>query len=244
MSCRCRDSRFATLLDGFGAAMYSGNEPAVGIDLGTTFSVIAHLDSAGRPWTIPNSEGDLITPSAVFFDGSAMIVGKEAIKTAIAAPEDVAQFVKRDMGCVAYRKPINGESVPPEILHARRNAARSGQVAADRTRSFSCFSLTIVGLVFVFWATRMKGPTSPRPETSRAALRPEGIVVGSRLACRLRPVLRATPGESAPEADTRRNLPDFALRWRPSRLQPRRQSECCLRNPCLARRARPPMCGG
>ena len=98
--------------------MYSGSEPAVGIDLGTTFSVIAHLDSAGRPWTIPNAEGDLTTPSAVLLDGSAMIVGKEAIKAAIAAPDDVAQFVKRDMGCAAYRKPLNGESVPPEIIQS------------------------------------------------------------------------------------------------------------------------------
>ena len=98
--------------------MNTSRAPAVGIDLGTTFSVIAHLDSSGRPWTIPNAEGDLVTPSAVFFDGSAMIVGKEAIKAAFAAPEDVAQFVKRDMGCAAYQRTINGESVPPEILQS------------------------------------------------------------------------------------------------------------------------------
>ena len=43
-------------------------EPAVGIDLGTTFSVLAHLDADGKPRTMPNEEGELITPSAVFFD--------------------------------------------------------------------------------------------------------------------------------------------------------------------------------
>ena len=94
------------------------NTPPVGIDLGTTFSVIAHLDSAGRPWTIPNAEGDLITPSAVFFDGDSVVVGKEAMKAAIAAPEDVAQFMKREMGCAVYGKPIHGEHLPPEVIQS------------------------------------------------------------------------------------------------------------------------------
>lgn len=94
------------------------NELAVGIDLGTTFSVIAHLDSAGRPWTIPNAEGDLLTPSVVFFDGSSAVVGKEAVKAAVAAPEEVAQFVKRDMGCKVYQKVINGEHLPPEVIQS------------------------------------------------------------------------------------------------------------------------------
>ena len=94
------------------------NELAVGIDLGTTFSVIAHLDSAGRPWTIPNAEGDLLTPSVVFFDGLSAVVGKEAVKAAVAAPEEVAQFVKRDMGCKVYQKVINGEHLPPEVIQS------------------------------------------------------------------------------------------------------------------------------
>ena len=103
--------------------------PAVGIDLGTTFSVIAHLDSTGRPWTIPNSEGDLITPSVVFFDGSSIVVGKEAVKAAAVSPEDVAQFVKLDMGGPVYEKPIHGEHLPPEVIQSfvleklRRDAA-------------------------------------------------------------------------------------------------------------------------
>ncbi|MCP4511121.1 MAG: Hsp70 family protein, partial [Fuerstiella sp.] len=41
---------------------------AVGIDLGTTRSVVAHLDTTGRPLTIQNQEGDATTPSVVFFD--------------------------------------------------------------------------------------------------------------------------------------------------------------------------------
>ncbi len=98
--------------------MHGKNQPPVGIDLGTTFSVIAHLDPSGRPWTIPNAEGDLITPSAVFFDGNNIIVGKEAVKAAIVAPEDVAQFMKREMGCTFYGKPIHGEHIPPEVIQS------------------------------------------------------------------------------------------------------------------------------
>ncbi len=60
----------------------SKSEPVVGIDLGTTHSVIAHLDQAGRPATLQNREGDLTTPSVVFFDRSAVVVGKEAVKSA------------------------------------------------------------------------------------------------------------------------------------------------------------------
>ena len=104
-------------------------EPSVGIDLGTTVSVIAHLDSMGRPWTIPNAEGDLITPSVVFFDDSSVVVGKEAIKAGGVSPDDIAQFVKLDMGSSSYEKPIKGEHMPPEVVQSfildklRRDAA-------------------------------------------------------------------------------------------------------------------------
>jgi molecular chaperone DnaK len=94
------------------------NRQAVGIDLGTTFSVIAHLDAAGRPCTIPNSEGDLLTPSAVFFDGQNVVVGKEAVKAAIACPDEIAQFVKREMGNPAYGRPMHGEYLPPEVIES------------------------------------------------------------------------------------------------------------------------------
>lgn len=92
--------------------------PAVGIDLGTTFSVIAHLDQHGRPLTIPNAEGDLLTPSVVLFDGASVTVGKEAVKVATIEPERVASFVKRDMGSPVYSKPIGGEYLPPEVIQS------------------------------------------------------------------------------------------------------------------------------
>ncbi len=90
----------------------------VGIDLGTTFSAIAHLDNQGRPCTIPNSEGELTTPSVVFFDSDAIIVGTEA---AIAGETDhhrVARAAKRDMGGDRYRKSIDSRYLPPEIIQS------------------------------------------------------------------------------------------------------------------------------
>ena len=39
-----------------------------GIDLGTTFSALARLNGIGRPEIVPNSEGERITPSAVYFE--------------------------------------------------------------------------------------------------------------------------------------------------------------------------------
>lgn len=90
----------------------------VGIDLGTTFSAVAHLDSDGRPWTILNADGDLTTPSVVYFDSSGAIVGKEAIAAGEFEPDRLAQFAKRDMGEAAFSKEIRGQSLPAEVLQA------------------------------------------------------------------------------------------------------------------------------
>ncbi|HEV3004886.1 MAG TPA: Hsp70 family protein, partial [Pirellulales bacterium] len=93
-----------------------GPPPAVGIDLGTTYSVVAHLDHQGRPMSIPNASGDILTPSVVLFDRDGTIVGKEAVLAAALEPEKVADCVKRDMGSKQYRKKINGEYLPPEVI--------------------------------------------------------------------------------------------------------------------------------
>src|SRR5579871_1813269 len=71
---------------------------AVGIDLGTTFSVIAHIDAYGKPQIIPNSENERITPSVILFDSESVVVGTVARNNAIAEPEKIVDFVKREMG--------------------------------------------------------------------------------------------------------------------------------------------------
>jgi len=98
--------------------MNPSSPPAVGIDLGTTFSAVARLDETGRPVTVPNAEGDLTTPSVVLFDGSDVVVGKEAVKALATEAEQIAECAKRDLGLREYHKPVDGVTYPPEALQA------------------------------------------------------------------------------------------------------------------------------
>lgn len=91
---------------------------AVGIDLGTTFSVVCHLDDLGRPQTLINAEGDKITPSVVFFEGGNIVVGKEAVKAIATDAEGVAECAKRDLGHRMFHKTLGGRQYPPEALQA------------------------------------------------------------------------------------------------------------------------------
>ena len=92
------------------------NKPAVGIDLGTTYSVIAHVNDVGRPETIPNSEGDLLTPSVILFDGEEVIVGREAVKARTTELQNVADCPKRQIGSQVYDKVFGDRRYPPEAL--------------------------------------------------------------------------------------------------------------------------------
>ncbi len=93
-------------------------EPIVGIDLGTTYSVVAALDPSGRPVTIPNRHGDLSTPSVVLFEDDRLIVGKEAQRLALLEPDRVAECPKRDMGLPYYHRPVAGRQIPPQLISA------------------------------------------------------------------------------------------------------------------------------
>jgi molecular chaperone DnaK len=90
--------------------------PAIGIDLGTTYSVVACVDAHGRPVSIPNAVGEIITPSVVLVDDTGPIVGKEAVLAAAMEPEKIADCAKRDMGSKFYRRKVNGEFLPPEVI--------------------------------------------------------------------------------------------------------------------------------
>ena len=71
---------------------------AVGIDLGTTNSVVAVLE-AGEPTVIPNAEGGRTTPSVVGFSKTGeVLVGEVAKRQAITNPERTIRSVKRHMG--------------------------------------------------------------------------------------------------------------------------------------------------
>jgi molecular chaperone DnaK len=82
---------------------------AVGIDLGTTFSAIGIVSNQGDAEIVPNAENDRLTPSAVFFDEDAIIVGQTAKDNAALYPEQVVQFVKRQMGGDAWHVTHDGQ---------------------------------------------------------------------------------------------------------------------------------------
>ena len=70
---------------------------AVGIDLGTTNSVIAATE-AGRPTVIPNAEGSRTTPSVVAFTDTPWLVGQLARRQAILNPKGTIYSAKRFIG--------------------------------------------------------------------------------------------------------------------------------------------------
>ncbi len=86
---------------------------AVGIDLGTTYSVISHLNESGEPVTIPNQEGELATPSVVLFEGEQPIVGTQALRNSIRFPDRVVENSKRFMGDIGKRWWINDRPYSP-----------------------------------------------------------------------------------------------------------------------------------
>ncbi len=92
------------------------HQPIVGIDLGTTFSVLAYINEAGVPATVANSEGELLTPSALLFEGDNVVVGKEAAKALSTEASQVANHPKRFMGAKVYQKEFGGRRFPPEAL--------------------------------------------------------------------------------------------------------------------------------
>lgn len=97
---------------------------AIGIDLGTTYSAVAILQEDGTPTILPNVEGQNITPSVVLFPDASNgsdepLVGEMAKHSAAAAPLDVVQFVKRQMGDPNWRfESTNGHSYTAEEVSA------------------------------------------------------------------------------------------------------------------------------
>ncbi len=91
----------------------------IGIDLGTTFCAVATLDDHGQPVTLPNRDGEMLTPSAVLLaaDGEA-VVGQSALDVALEQPENVATLIKRRMGYPSYGRPVAGIEFRPETLSA------------------------------------------------------------------------------------------------------------------------------
>jgi len=92
---------------------------AVGIDLGTTNSVVSVLE-AGEPVVIPNAEGSRTTPSVVGFSRNGeILVGEVAKRQAITNPDRTVRSVKREMGRKDWHVEIDGKKWTPQEISAQ-----------------------------------------------------------------------------------------------------------------------------
>lgn len=86
-----------------------------GIDLGTTYSCISHIDEFGQAVVIPNSLSQFTTPSVVYFESEEnIVVGQEAKDVAVLFPENVIASVKRQMGDPDWKTVQHGKEYTPQ----------------------------------------------------------------------------------------------------------------------------------
>ena len=89
----------------------------VGIDLGTTNSVVAVMEGS-KPTVIPNAEGSYLTPSVVAFTKNGeRLVGQLAKRQAITNPERTISSIKRYMG-TDHKTDIDGKAYTPQEISA------------------------------------------------------------------------------------------------------------------------------
>jgi molecular chaperone DnaK len=92
---------------------------AVGIDLGTTNSVVTVLEG-GEPTVIANSEGSRTTPSVVAFaKNGEVLVGQSAKNQAVTNVDRTIRSVKREMGTTWKSPEIDGKRYTPQEISAR-----------------------------------------------------------------------------------------------------------------------------
>ena len=92
---------------------------AVGIDLGTTNSVVAVLEG-GDPVVIPNAEGSRTTPSVVAFSKTGeVLVGEVAKRQASTNPDRTFRSIKRHMGESWKSDDVDGKQYTPQEISAR-----------------------------------------------------------------------------------------------------------------------------
>lgn len=105
-----------------------------GIDLGTTYSCISYVDEFGKPVIIPNSEGELTTPSVVYFESpSNVVVGRTAKEHSDIFPERVVSCIKRSMGSDVWECECDGIIYKPQEISAfiLRKLAADAAAAID-----------------------------------------------------------------------------------------------------------------
>lgn len=88
-----------------------------GIDLGTTYSCIAHVDEHGKPVVLPNAEGELTTPSVVFFESlENRVVGNNAKEVASIYHDRCVSTIKRSIGDATWKRTFYDEVYTPQDI--------------------------------------------------------------------------------------------------------------------------------
>lgn len=89
----------------------------IGIDLGTTNSVVATLDG-GQPWVIPDDDDELLLPSCVGLDNNdKLLVGAYALRQYASAPERTIKSIKRHMG-TDFQAVLGDQTYSPQAISA------------------------------------------------------------------------------------------------------------------------------
>ena len=90
----------------------------VGIDLGTTYSVVAYINAQGKAEVIPNGNGRSVTPSVIYFGGGTPVVGDEAKEQQEAGESEIASFFKRNMDDAHFLLTFDGRDYTAVDLSA------------------------------------------------------------------------------------------------------------------------------
>ena len=111
---------------------------AVGIDLGTTNSVIAAFEG-GQPTVIPNAEGSRTTPSVVAYtDTGERLVGQLARRQSVLNPKGTVYSAKRFIGRKQARQEVpDHERARAGMLVQEARQAVDGQVPMDRVQNLT-----------------------------------------------------------------------------------------------------------
>ena len=115
-----------------------------GIDLGTTYSVVAYIDETGRPAVVRNTDGEDTTPSVVYFEtADNTVVGKTAKEAAGFRPDDVVSLIKREMGNKDYSRTFYGYELSPSGISGIILAALAKSAEEETHRPVSQAVITV-----------------------------------------------------------------------------------------------------
>src|SRR5918992_3062636 len=102
----------------------TNNKKVIGIDLGTTNSVVSVMEG-GQPTVLVNQEGSRITPSVVAFTKEGeRLVGQVAKRQAVTNPENTIYSIKRFMGRRYNEVSDEAKMVPYKVVAASNGDAR------------------------------------------------------------------------------------------------------------------------